>query len=104
MIIGFAQAGTDKIARLGYGYQIDAAIILWSKNNALRVPIRALFRGGDGTWRVFVAEGGRAKERKRTVGHINDEYGDVLSGLPEGDVVVLNPSNSLKDGARISAR
>ncbi|HYD47401.1 MAG TPA: efflux RND transporter periplasmic adaptor subunit [Terriglobales bacterium] len=104
VIIGFAQADTDKIARLGHGYQIDATIILWSTNDGLRVPIGALFRGGDGTWRVFVAEGGRARQRKLTVGQINDEYGEVLSGLSEGDVVVLNPSNSLKDGARISAR
>lgn len=104
VIIGFAQADADKIARLGHGYQIDATIILWSRNDALRVPIGALFRGGDGTWRVFLAEAGRARQRKLTVGHINDEFGEVLSGLSEGDAVVLNPNNALNDGARIKAR
>jgi HlyD family secretion protein len=104
VIIGFAQADADRIARLGHGYQIDATIILWSKNDALRVPIGALFRGGDGAWRVFVAEAGRARQRKLALGHINDEFGEVLSGLSEGDVVVLNPNNAMKDGARITAR
>jgi HlyD family secretion protein len=104
VIIGFDRSDAEKARRLGHGYQIDATIILWSKNDALRVPIGALFRGGDGAWRVFVAQGGRARERKLTVGHINDEFGEVLAGLSNGDWVILNPNNSLKDGARIAAR
>jgi SOS-response transcriptional repressor LexA len=28
----------------------------------------------------------------------------VLAGLSNGDWVILNPNNSLKDGARIAAR
>jgi HlyD family secretion protein len=104
VIIGFDRSDAEKARRLGHGYQIDATIILWSKNDALRVPIGALFRGGDGAWRVFVAQGGRARERKLTVGHINDEFGEVLAGLSNGDWVILNPNNSLKDGARIATR
>ena len=104
VIIGFGSADLQKAGRLGHGYQVDATIILWSKTDALRVPIGALFRGADGAWNVFVVEGGRARQRKLTVGQINDEFGEVVSGLSNGEAVVLNPSNSLKDGARITAR
>ncbi|MCB2074938.1 MAG: efflux RND transporter periplasmic adaptor subunit [Novosphingobium sp.] len=104
VIIGFGENAAQHAARLGHGYQIDATIILWSKKDALRVPIGALYRGGDGGWRVFVDDGGRAEERAVKVGHINDEYGEVLGGLAEDDTVVVNPGNALEDGNRISPR
>jgi len=104
VIIDFDAAAAKQAARLGHGYQIDATIILWSKEDALRVPIGALFRGGDGEWRVFIVDGGRAIERAIKVGHINDEYAEVLEGLEEGNDVVLNPGNALSDGSRIKLR
>ncbi|MDD3799425.1 MAG: efflux RND transporter periplasmic adaptor subunit [Novosphingobium sp.] len=104
VIVGFDAAEADKIARLGHGYQIDATIVLWHKDDALRVPIGALFRGTEGKWHVFVANGSRAEEREVELGHVNDEFGEVLRGLAAGDTVVLNPGSSLSDGARIEAR
>lgn len=104
VIIGFGRADADKVARLGHGYQIDATIILWSRSDALRVPIGALFRGADRAWYAFVVDGGRARQRRLAIGHINDEFGEVLTGLAAGESVVLNPSNSLRDGARITSR
>lgn len=104
VVIAFAPDAAGQAARLGHGYQVDATILVWSKPDALRVPIGALFRGKTGAWHVFVLEGGRAREREVTIDHINDVYGEVLSGLADGDSVVLNPSNDLKEGQRIKAR
>jgi len=104
VIIHFEEKDAREAARLGHGYQVDATIIRWSKPDALRVPIGALFRGGDGGWRVFAVKGGRADERAITLGQMNDEFGEVIEGLAEGEEVVLNPGNSLSDGARIKAR
>ena len=104
VIIGFEGAAARQAARLGHGYQIDATIVLWSTDKALRVPIGALFRGSDGGWRVFVNEDGRARERAVRLGHLNDEYAEVLRGLGLGDEVIVNPSNSLRNGVRISPR
>lgn len=104
VIITFSDAAAEQAARLGHGYQIDATIVLWSEPDALRVPIGALFRGGDGGWRVFVDDGGRTRERPIKLGEMNDEFGEVLDGLAEGETVVLNPGNALRDGARIDAR
>ena len=104
VIIRFTDAAMKQAARLGHGYQIDATIVLWEKTDALRVAIGALFRGTKGEWRVFVNDGGRASSREVSLGHINDEYGEVTGGLAEGDEVVLNPAKALEDGGRISPR
>jgi HlyD family secretion protein len=104
VIVHFDPASLSQAERLGHGFQFDATIILWRTDNALRVPIGALFRGGDGAWRVFVADKGRARERRVDLGHMTDEFAEVLNGLGEGETVLLNPSKELADGARIRAR
>lgn len=91
-------------ARLGHGYQIDATIVQWSRPDALRVPIGALFRDKAGRWTVFAIDGGRARERAVKLGHINDEFGEVLEGLASGETVVLNPGSALADGTRVKPR
>jgi hypothetical protein len=53
---------------------------------------------------VFVLERGRARERAVRVGRINDEFGEVLDGLSERQVVVTNPGSSLGDRMRAKAR
>jgi HlyD family secretion protein len=104
VIIGFAPGAVAEVARLGHGYQIDATIILWSRKDALRVPIGALFRGADGGWSAFVVERGRARQRNLRIGQLNDEFGEVLDGLAMDEKVILNPANSLKDGVRVAPR
>ena len=104
VIVGFDPEEAGKVARLGHGYQVDATVVLWSKKDALRVPIGALFRGADGDWRVFALRRSRAMEQTVKLGHINDEFGEVLEGLSDGEVVVLNPGGSLVDRSRIEPR
>lgn len=104
LIIGFDAASLPQAARLGHGYQLDAKFILWSKADALRVPIGALFRGADGGWRVFVVESGRARQRSVKIDHINDEFGEVVAGLSEGQTIILNPGNMLAEGKRVKPR
>jgi HlyD family secretion protein len=104
VIIRFDADNAAQAVRLGHGYQIDAKIVTWSSPHALRVPIGALFRGSDGGWKAFVIESGRARERGVSIGRINEEFGQVLSGLQSGDAVILNPGKSLADGARVRSR
>ena len=75
-----------------------------SRADALRVPIGALFRGADGEWHAFEIVGGRARDRKLKIGQINEEWGEVLGGLAQDAAVVVNPSKTLIDGARIKPR
>lgn len=49
--------------RLGHGYRVDAKVTIWQADNALQVPLSALFRTGD-TWTVFAVENNRAVLKK----------------------------------------
>jgi HlyD family secretion protein len=102
--IGFLPDAAGETARLGHGFQIDATIVLWQAPSVLRVPIGALFRGDGGGWRVFAIESGRARQRAVMIGHINDEHGEVLGGLSEGDPVILNPGSLIAEGSRVRPR
>ncbi|GAA4644062.1 HlyD family efflux transporter periplasmic adaptor subunit [Pontixanthobacter gangjinensis] len=104
VIIDFAPEAAEQIARLGHGYQVDATVILWQSPDVLRVPVGALFRGNDGSWQVFVEEGGRAHLRAISIGQLNEDFGEVLEGLEPNQQVVLNPSGNIEDGTKIATR
>jgi HlyD family secretion protein len=104
VIIAFDDASRAAGARLGHGYQIDATIIVWQRPDVLRVPIGALFRGQNGAWAAYVVAQGRAVRRGLEIGQINDQWGEVRSGLKAGERVVVNPTPGLADGARVQAR
>ncbi len=87
-------------ARLGHDYRVFARITAWSREDALRVPLSALFRNG-ASWSVFKIGGSRAVLTGIDVGRRNPEYAEVLGGLSPGDRVVLHPSDRVKQGARV---
>ena len=104
VIIRFADPARLAAAGLGHGFQVDAMIERWRDDKALRVPVGALFRGPEGKWQVFVIEQGRARLQTVSIGQINEDWGEVRGGLGEGQRVVLNPANTLRDGQRVSPR
>jgi RND family efflux transporter MFP subunit len=53
---------------------------------------------------AFVLDGGQAKETAVTVGPDLGEMVEIVSGLKEGDRVVLNPPPSLHDGDRVRVK
>jgi HlyD family secretion protein len=88
---------------LGDGYRVEVRIMIAEADNALRVPTGSLFRSGD-DWAVFAVEGRRATLRKIVIGQRNDAFAEVVSGLREGESVVLHPSDTLDDGSRVTRR
>jgi HlyD family secretion protein len=88
---------------LGDGYRVDAAILVWSADNVLTVPNSALFRSGE-DWRTFVVEGGRARLRGLTLGERAETRSHVITGLSNGEEVILFPSDQLTDGTRVRTR
>ena len=88
---------------LGHGYRILANLVIWEARDVLQVPIGALFRSNGG-WAVFGVEDERAVIRPLVIGNINDEAVHVVSGLSEGDKVVLYPNDALADGGLIASR
>ncbi len=104
VVIDFARQAMKQAARLGHGYQVDATVILWRDENAMRVPVGTLFRGENGGWHVFEVQSGRARLRPVTIGHLNEDFGEVTGGLTKGAQVILNPSGSIQDGTRVKPR
>jgi HlyD family secretion protein len=92
----------DAARALGDAYRIEVRIVVWQANDALKVPVGALFRRGDG-WAVFVIEGDRAVPRAVTVEQRNSAEAHI-AGLGEGERLVLHPPDTLEDGARVIER
>jgi HlyD family secretion protein len=88
---------------LGDGYRVVARIVTWEKADALKVPQTALFRRGE-RWAVFALTDGRAQLREVEIGKRSEGEAEVLSGLNEGERVVVHPSDKLEDGARVTLR
>ena len=102
VIVDFVDA-YEKWERLGHGYRVDVRIVLWQDDDALQVPLSALFRHED-EWAVFAVRGGTAQITQVQVGHMNTSSAEVLGGLDEGQMVILHPSDRVLDGVRVVAR
>ncbi len=84
------------------GYSADVEVVLAERDNALRIPTRALLEGG----RVYVFDGNGERVRVQTVqiGLRNWEYTEVVSGLKEGERVVTTVDRAgLADGVAAKA-
>lgn len=80
------------------GYSADVEVILQEKQDALRIPTRALVEGN----RVYVLdpEQERVQMREVQMGVRNWEYTEVTSGVSEGERVVTSVDREgLADGA-----
>jgi len=89
--------------RLGHDYRVIGHVTVWSSENALTVPVGALFRVGD-DWAAFAVKDGRARTTRVQIDHRNNRAAEVLSGLSAGDRVVLHPSDRISDGSRVAER
>ena len=89
--------------KLAHGYQVDLHIVLWEAEDALTVPLLALFRDGE-QWAAFVESGGRAELRHVSIGRRNSLDAELIEGLDEGERVVLHPSDRVIEGVRLADR
>ena len=89
--------------RLGDGYRLDTTFIIWEGQDVLQVPASALFRKGDG-WALFTVENKKARLREVVVGRRNGLSAEIVQGIKEGAVVVTNPDDAIRDGARVKMR
>ena len=93
----------DERPALGDGYSVYLRVVEWETDDALLVPLSALFREGR-KWAVYVAEGGTARLRTIEIGRSGSESAQVLGGLTEGEAVVLHPSERIGDSIPVVER
>lgn len=90
-------------AALGDGFRVEASILTWEGRDRLLVPGGAVFRQGE-RWAVYVVDAGRARLRTIEIGRRNDSEVEVVRGLPEGERVVLYPTDDVSEGVRVAER
>jgi HlyD family secretion protein len=86
-----------------HDFRVDARIVTEEVADTVRVPLGALFREGE-AWAVFVVRDGRARIQRLAVGPQDEQFRAVSGGLNPGDRVILFPTSSMVDGARVDAR
>ena len=100
----------DLPQRLGDGFRIDARFVVGGVEDELKVPLNAVFRCDseegirDRDWCVFAKEEGVAQLRRVEVGPRSRFEVAILSGLAEGERVIVHPSESIADGRRVGDR
>jgi len=88
---------------LGDNFRVQASIVLREAKSVLQVPVSSLFRGKNG-WHLFVIEDGKSVEKAVALGMRGTWQAEVLTGLKEGQRVVVHPSNELKDGMAVQVQ
>ncbi len=84
----------------GDGYAADARIEIHRSKNVLKVPSGAVFRNGDG-FAVFKVTKNTAEQVAIKTIHRNADEVEI-TGLKEGDMVVIHPSDKVKHGTIVS--
>ena len=88
---------------LGDGYRVDARIVVYRSDDAVKVPTGALFRDGDG-WAAYVVMDGTARKRVMILSRRAGLEAVVAAGVQPGDRVILFPTDAIKDGVRVTRR
>lgn len=88
----------ERSVRLGSG--VDIEITIENKENTLRVSDMAIFEMDSENY-VYVVQQGKAVLRKVETGLEGEDYTEILSGLSEGETVIVSPSTDIGDGVRI---
>ena len=94
---------SEKWSALGHDYRVIVHVTTWNSEHVQKVPVSALFRKGE-DWAVFRVNSGRAQVVPVKIGHRNNRFAEILSGLNDGDHVVLHPSDRVKDGVSVAER
>ncbi len=85
---------------LGDNYRVDLDITTQAAENALQIPLGALFRSGDG-WAVYRIDSGHARLTPVEIGLKSSSHVQIVKGLSADDTVIIQPDAQIKDDTRI---
>ena len=96
-VISFTvQLEEDNHKRLRSGLKTDVYVMNAVKDDVLRIA-NSSYYVGKGEYELFVVNGNQLLKRKVQLGGSNFEYVEVVSGLQEGDQVIVSDMNAYKD-------
>ena len=88
---------------LGDAYRVFVRIVTWEAEEALQVPVSALFRAGE-EWAVYRVEEGAAVLTPVTIGQRTQTHAQLLRGLEAGDLVIAYPGERVSEGTQVVRR
>ncbi|WP_026327233.1 efflux RND transporter periplasmic adaptor subunit [Proteiniphilum acetatigenes] len=86
--------------RLRSGLRTDVYVMNAVKEDVLRID-NGTYYSGQGTYELFVLNGGTLEKRKVQLGESNYQYVEVISGLEPGDRVVVSDMSRYRDKSRL---
>ncbi|HPW83119.1 MAG TPA: HlyD family efflux transporter periplasmic adaptor subunit [Rhodoferax sp.] len=92
----------DTWRALGDGFKVDVRVLVQVVDNALKVPVSALFPVGARS-AMFVVEEGRAQQREVEVLARNGVEAWIKSDLKPGATVIVYPPSKLASGDRVTS-
>lgn len=96
-VISFTvQLEEDNHKRLRSGLKTDVYVMNAVKDDVLRIA-NSSYYVGKGEYEFFVVNGNQLLKRKVQLGDSNFEYVEVVSGLQEGEQVIVSDMNAYKD-------
>jgi RND family efflux transporter MFP subunit len=87
---------------LRLGMFLGAQVPVETHAKALTIPPAAIYRGEDGGPRVFVVQGDAANVVPVTLGIEAPDRDEILSGVKEGDTIILTGGYGLSDKAKVA--
>jgi RND family efflux transporter MFP subunit len=86
------------------GLYAEATLTLEHRNDIPSVPVQALNHQGEKTTVFVVDPDGRLQDRTVETGLMTSAYAEIVSGLKDGEEVVVGGASGLKDGERVQAK
>lgn len=96
-IVKIRPESSNVFGRLGASVELK---VITGRKTGVGVPIEALAQDSSGLF-VYVIRRGRAYRTPVDVGVLDETYAEVQSGVAEGDLVALNPTE-LRNGEKVS--
>lgn len=92
----------EQLEQLIIGFPIDAEITIKEVHDVLAIPAEALSKENDVYYVYVVDATDTLHKREVRVGIQADVFAEIQGGLNAGEVVVLNPTGTSKDGAQVA--
>ncbi|MCC8024460.1 MAG: efflux RND transporter periplasmic adaptor subunit [Clostridium sp.] len=97
------KAQLEETEEIAAGSTVKLNLVTQYADNAMLVPIDAIYYSGGNAY-VYLYQEGTAAMAQVEIGLENSEYAQILSGLSESDMVVSTWSSNLYEGAKIRLR
>jgi multidrug efflux system membrane fusion protein len=83
---------------------VNVHLLVDTRKNTILVPTTAILRGPQGTYVFAVDSGNLVKVKNITVADTTGNLAGISSGLGDGEVVVIDGQDKLKEGSKVDPR